>query len=405
MLFVGTFAIIGGSLRGINLLLVLAGLMVGALLVQWRWALRSIESVSVKRRLPISAFAGTRFRVRYRLTNRHRLLPGWLLRIDDSIVPIDEDEQPLPRVKPTATNTSLAVLPPRQTRSTWVDCLISGRGRYRFGPSKVSTSFPFSLLQCQRNHDDWVHLDIYPQRVSLKRNWRRHLLSRVGGATVAARRQGANNGEFFGLREWQTGDSLRQIHWRTTARLGAPAVRQFEQQRRFDACLLVDAHVDPSHALASHRATKSFDDLPVEWVIRLAATLSIELSASAGNHIVLALATKRAQAFASGGSGQTRRDMLSALARMTPCANPVVSEAIDQASSLVGHAQDLIVVSTRSRGDATGGDPELAAKLEPWVRRSTLRWIAIDSPEASRIFRRETESIRSSLGGSASATL
>ena len=37
-LFLGSFAIFGGAVRGFNLLLVLAAVLIGALLIQWRWS-------------------------------------------------------------------------------------------------------------------------------------------------------------------------------------------------------------------------------------------------------------------------------------------------------------------------------------------------------------------------------
>ena len=49
---------LGGALRGFNLLLVLAGLLVGTLVMQWRWSRRSVESIGVRRRLSPEAFAG-----------------------------------------------------------------------------------------------------------------------------------------------------------------------------------------------------------------------------------------------------------------------------------------------------------------------------------------------------------
>ena len=48
------------------------------------------------------------------------------------------------------------------------------------------------------------------------------------------------SGDFFGVREWQAGDSVRWIHWRGTARHGQLMVRQFEKHRRRDIVLLLD---------------------------------------------------------------------------------------------------------------------------------------------------------------------
>jgi len=47
--FVGTFAMVGGAIRGFNLPLVLAGLIVGALLMHWRLGRRTIEAIECRR--------------------------------------------------------------------------------------------------------------------------------------------------------------------------------------------------------------------------------------------------------------------------------------------------------------------------------------------------------------------
>ena len=52
--------------------------------------------------------------------------------------------------------------------------------------------------------------------------------------------RGVSEGDYYGLRPWQSGDSMRWIHWRTTAKMGRPTVLQFERQRNRDVALLLD---------------------------------------------------------------------------------------------------------------------------------------------------------------------
>ena len=84
-LFVGTFALMGGALRGFNLLLILAGLVVGILLMHWRWSSRSLEQLTVSRRLPSEAFAGRPFRITFLIRSASRFLPVWMLRVEENI--------------------------------------------------------------------------------------------------------------------------------------------------------------------------------------------------------------------------------------------------------------------------------------------------------------------------------
>lgn len=54
------------------------------------------------------------------------------------------------------------------------------------------------------------------------------------------RRKGAGL-DFFGIREYRPGDSLRHVHWRSTARGGRLLVREFEEQPASRLAVLVDA--------------------------------------------------------------------------------------------------------------------------------------------------------------------
>ncbi len=369
-LFVGAFAMLGGALRGFNLLLMFAGLLVGALLVQWRWAGRSTAAVSMLRRLPSEAFAGESFRVRFRLGNQSRFLPAWMMRIEDTIRRNGGGD------KATAI-CAVGVISPRETVFQHYDCTVTRRGKYRFGPTILSTTFPFSLLTSRRIVDAEADLCVYPRIFSLRNRWQQKLLSQSGGMTVTARRSGPTEGDFFGLREWQPGDSPKWIHWRTTARLGKLAVRQFEQQRRFDACILVDGY-----SAASVESEKQ--EGGVETAISLAASFLVFLVGSPSNRVVLAGGGASADAVAGSGSREGRHRMLAMLAELSPNANPLTTDAVEKAMRIDGPTRDLIVISPRSLKRATADNDALAAMIQPWIRRGAMRWINVSSSELDR---------------------
>ena len=394
--FVGGFSMLGGALRGLNLLLILAGILIAALLVQWRWSRRSVESLSMRRRMPAEAFAGQPFRVRFRLTNHARFLPSWLLRVDDEVQNVAGGES-------TLASTSVAVVPPGRARTPAYDCVVVRRGRYRLGPSSVVTSFPLSLMTSRLVLDDRVEFDVYPRLLELHRGWQTRLLTRTEGSTTSARRSGSVEGEFFGLREWQSGDHPRLIHWRTTARIGELAVRQFEQQRRFDICLLVDGFVDPitnsraSTAGSPERAVAQElpageEDEPLERAISLAATLLIHLAATPSNRTILAVASRHPEAVIGGGSLTGKRRMLGLLARFEPSTECQLAEGLRRAIEVARQPRDLIVVSARSMRQAVAPRSDLGRMLQPWTRSGTIRWIDASDPGVTRgLIRTTTE--------------
>lgn len=392
-LFVGSFALLGGALRGFNLLLVLAGLLIGILVMHWRWSRRTLEPISVRRRLPGEAFAGTAFRVRYRLTNNSSLMPAWMVRVEDQIDSIESVARKTFAKKSVSQTTAVSgagIIRSGQTVLPSFDCLILKRGAYRFGPLSLTTVFPFALFFAKKQVYYNETLFVFPKLLSLKPSWRRYLITRTGGVSTTARRSGPSEGEFFGLREWQSGDSPKWIHWRTTARMNEPAVRQFEQQRRFDVCILLDAYDSSISSGGSKSETQAESD--IEVAISLSATLIVQMLRSASNRIVLSVATQDVQTVMGGGNQLGKRKMLQTLAGSIPAEQPQVVEAISKAEQLVGQFQDIIIVSPRSLEEACRANSKLSERISPWVRRGCLKWIDVSDTSASGWFSRTSTS-------------
>ena len=356
----------GGAYRTSNLLLILAALIFGALVMQWRWSRKSAECVDIRRRFPREAFAGQPFRVRYRFTNVSRLIAIWTLRVEDEIQALSGNAK-------SAAVSGVGRLNPEQTLISYCDCHFTKRGRYRFGPIALMTTFPFSLFSSRQYSAATAELHVFPSLLTLRRRWQTRLASRSGGETTTARQSGSVEGDFFGLREWQTGDSRKWIHWRTTARLGEPAVRQFEQQRRFDTCIIVDAFCEDAEA-----------DENVELAISLAATVLTHLSSSPSNQMMLACAGTETTAVNGGGSATGKRRMLELLSELEHTPQPDVSAAIAKATQIVGRGQDLLVISPRSLEQASAENETLASSCTPWTRTGNFSWIDVSSRELDR---------------------
>jgi uncharacterized protein (DUF58 family) len=131
------------------------------------------------------------------------------------------------------------------------------RGRFRTGPLAVSVSDPFGLarrtwtlpsvsdvLVCPRVHD-----------ILAPRQAGGRLVASV--ETVHARAQAADGEEFLTLREYEVGDDLRRVHWRSTARAGDLMIRQDEAQWRARAIVVLDARAKAHDALSFEIAVEA----------------------------------------------------------------------------------------------------------------------------------------------------
>lgn len=355
--FVGVFAMVGGAVRAFNLPFVLAGLIVGTLILHWRWVRHTAAHGSVVRQLPIDAFAGEPFEVRFWVRNHSRWLPAWLLRIDDRIGRVEADGRRdwLGKTHdlleaPTEARCGLGVVARRQSRSVGYRCTVSKRGRYDFGPLRLSTAAPLGLLAAEvvDRHTDSFY--VFPQRISLSPNWQRILRSQLGGGTTRGAAAGVDTGDFFGIRDWQQGDSRRQIHWRTTARINQLAVRQYEQQRRYDVGVIVDAHYV---AAIARRPQTDGQEAVLEFLLSTAGALLLELSANSLNRVSLAVAGSQVQtASLGGGRGESLSAALRLLAEVSPSPTADVAGGVQRLMRRAGRLRDLIVLSTRTSEQA-----------------------------------------------------
>jgi hypothetical protein len=148
-------------------------------------------------------------------------------------------------------------------------------------------------------------------------------------------------------------------------------------------CILVDAYKGAASG-TEDAPENAADQRGVELAISLAATFLVHLVGSPSNRIVLAVAGAEADAVIGGGSSEGKRRMLEMLAEVKPTDQPPIDQAAKKVLHIVGHTQDLMVISPRSFRDVTNDDGALTQTISPWVRRGSFRWINVNDAEVDR---------------------
>jgi uncharacterized protein (DUF58 family) len=371
--------LIGAVPRELNLLILLAGLMLGVIVVQWRFCRRGISAVSVRRSLPIELFARQRNRIVHRVQQHHRWLPAWAIAVEERIVPRSNDRAaPSSRRWRLTPLLDVGLVPSGEAVESNYELEVELPGTYRIGPAQVQSSFPFGLMTGRVQKLDAVDVVVYPAIGALTPSWLRLMQSLEAGAVRASRQAGSHEGEFFGLRPWQRGDSRRWIHWRTTARIGKPAVRQFEQQRAQRLALIVDI-VDPT------------DEPACERMISFAATIVHRFTQEPGQDLAVAVGGKVPALHYSFQRRDFRRASLTALANASPSA-AIDDRWIDPFLQAIDSRWPLVVLSTRA-----SNDHPLAQRLRKegsGGQSRAVHWIDVRDHEVSKLFQwHETESV------------
>lgn len=277
---ISCFILAGALTRQINLLMVLFGMLTGPLVLSWRLVKSTLRKVEIRRKLPESVSAGDLLIVELAAVNRRWRLGAWSLTVEDWLRretgPVDE---------PAITaRVLIPYLKPGEPYVATYRGRLPSRGRYEFGPLRVSTQFPLGLLRHRVYFDQPESLIVYPRLGALTPNWYRIHQSSDLGLGVAARQQGFVEGEFYGLRDWRSGDSRRWLHWRTSARRQTPVVRQFEQQRNEDLAVALEMW-QPDSPEPAHLDT-------VELGISFAGTILADLCRRGGKWLSICTADR-----------------------------------------------------------------------------------------------------------------
>ena len=136
--------------------------------------------------------------------------------------------------------------------------VVSGpRGYYPFPGLRVEARDHFGLVSREETIPTPGQLFVLPSVLRLKQIAIRTRKTRVYSGSIPAR-VGGPGVEFFGLREYQAGDSPRWINWRASARHAFSMYsNEFEQERVADVGIILDGRLktnvfDKEHSLFEH---------------------------------------------------------------------------------------------------------------------------------------------------------
>lgn len=112
------------------------------------------------------------------------------------------------------------------------------RGRHNVGPLLIRSRDPFGLARSDRQFAASTEVMVTPRIVPLP-NWRQELaIGSTGDATPL--QLGAVGQDDTLVREYRSGDDLRRVHWRTSARRGKLFVRREQQSWDPSVSLILD---------------------------------------------------------------------------------------------------------------------------------------------------------------------
>jgi uncharacterized protein (DUF58 family) len=113
------------------------------------------------------------------------------------------------------------------------------RGRYRFHGARAVVEDPFGLARRVQPLADSSPLLVYPRLARLNVLFAERGLRSLGAGRVLLRRPAGF--ELHSVREYQSGESLRRVHWPSTARRQQLMVKELEDAPRDEIVVVLDA--------------------------------------------------------------------------------------------------------------------------------------------------------------------
>ena len=223
-LALGVLAYVAGWAFGSRALFVVAVGLILTVLLAWLAVRLTARPAALRRSIPAMPLEGDDVPVRVELELESKLAPA-------GITLLERYE------RLGARRTELR----RDGRHLWARYVLESvpRGRYRIDDAVVVVEDPFGLERREPRLAESTSLVVYPKLVELER-----LFSEAGSHARDGRRvllQRPSGFDLHSVRDYVEGDSLRKVHWRSTARRGHLMVKELEDAPRDDVAVVLDA--------------------------------------------------------------------------------------------------------------------------------------------------------------------
>ncbi|QLD11699.1 DUF58 domain-containing protein [Microbacterium oleivorans] len=223
------------TIRPLGWVLLAATVVLWVVALRFGWQEMTIAAVILTTIIVISIpflFGGTAYDVDLDLTRTHvivgeRAIGGLTLvnATSRSILPSrvvlpvgsGRGEFDVPRLSPKGVHEELFAIP------------TTARGVLAVGPVSVLRGDPLGLFERSNDRRNAVDLYVHPRTTPLEGLSLGRLRDLEG---LPSTQLALDDVSFHALREYQPGDDLRHVHWKSTARVGDLMIRQYEETRR-----------------------------------------------------------------------------------------------------------------------------------------------------------------------------
>ena len=288
------------------------GLLAVVLLARF-WTRLAGRPVAVRRRLPqAERYEGDDVQVRLRVDLERALVPASVV-VRERISKLGGRETPVPA---------------RGGKSYVLERL--SRGRYVFEETVAVIEDPFGLDRVEQELPAPGALLVYPRLVELERLFSESGRFSRDGRTLLLRRPAGF--DLHSVREYEQGESLRKVHWRSTAKRGQLMVKELEDSPRDEVAVVLDA--DPAAVVG--------DSFEVQ--VRAAGSILMAHARRGRKSVLVVNSARREQQRVHSRTGD-RREALDLLAAVEPEPGPPLASLLADEAGVAARAESLTIVT------------------------------------------------------------
>jgi uncharacterized protein (DUF58 family) len=220
-------------------------MVIGTFFLGYWWNHRALKHLEVSREYQKYAFLGDHITVQVKIINRS-FLPILWLEIHEGLSVDLRGGKSIKHV------FNLAM---RATKIITYDLYPNKRGFYQLGPLRISSGDPLGLFQPTQKEFPSSPITVYPQIVNMAA-FGLPSLSPFGSIKHHNPIYEDPN-RIMGKRDYQNGDSIRRIDWKSTAATGKLQVKQYEASIALQIAILLDLHRDSYDIKSFYTASES----------------------------------------------------------------------------------------------------------------------------------------------------
>ncbi len=223
-----TIIIFGAGLNTqANLLFFIGYLLIGIFIIAIIFSARNLKGLTVQRKTESVAFQNQVVDVELKIDSVEPRL--FLLLMDKFLPAIESDREKNFFIYSTKKDESIIFK---------YSITASKRGRHMLGPTQITSLYPFLLVSRNSIEENYSTILIYPE-ISKIMNFPTYEQILTSSSNKIITTIGGSN-EFYGIREYQSGDSIRIIDWKVSARFNKLVVKEFEKQLGHSSYIILD---------------------------------------------------------------------------------------------------------------------------------------------------------------------